>query len=95
MYSVPSFLVFSFLSSADNESIDPSSSELLQDKDVSKVEQVLSSLGNEATPDLGNSAVEAQGVVPELILLILNTPFRIKVCINFMSYFANRTRLFL
>lgn len=76
MYSVPSFLVFSFLSSAD-ESIDPSSSELLQDKDVSKVEQVLSSLGNEATPDLGNSAVEAQGVVPELIL-ILNTPFRIK-----------------
>lgn len=53
--------------SAGDETRDPSSSELLQDKDVSKVEQVLSFLGNEAAPHLGNSSVEAQGEVPELL----------------------------
>ncbi|XP_068679649.1 uncharacterized protein [Montipora foliosa] len=39
---------------------DPSSEEIL-DKEVSKVEKVLSSLGNGPTSDVGNSVVEAQG----------------------------------
>ena len=41
---------------------EPSSEELL-DKEVSKLEKVLSSLGNGPTSDVGNSVVEAQGKV--------------------------------
>ena len=51
-------MFFYVILTGDNS--EPSSEELL-DQEVSKVEKVLSSLGNSPTWDVGNSVVEAQG----------------------------------
>ena len=51
---------YMYLLTAVNETGDSTPEEFL-DKDVSKVDDMISSLGNEEASRLGNSAVEAQG----------------------------------
>ena len=54
------FYIRTTLPTAVSETGDSTPGEFL-DKDVSKVDDIISSLGNEEASRLGNSAVEAQG----------------------------------
>ena len=51
----------------DDDNSEPSSEDVL-DKEVSQVEKVLTSLGNDQMADVGNSVIEAQGKVQCFIL---------------------------